>query len=444
MYFRIRAGDWTAHLKVHKNMPADRTRALGTDVFFKEAQRFGEWCWVLLQGGAMHPHRVVFSRSEAAAWCSCVLRDKPCLHERAFVHWVGSTGFESVTAAGVLPEWVPLLAAGKLELSVRSDGHALEQAQKRRRDRLERAHRGLEALTLWLDDLGRRGLATVIAEEPEIFSQMAVRMSDASLVGLSRRLRLLASLERHPVAWPEQVMGELTLAWMAIRAFERRDSIPEPMLDDLERFLGISIRKEAVRSRGMHVQADWLVLGSQQATLEKGLEVRRTWLGSQSNGQFGVLVDYAYADLFPIGLSAGSTWSGSLVFYPSAFPLRAIMLDEGVSNKGGQIQMPAGLSVPNFRIEYAKALGQQPWISVFPGVLDGVQCVQTPSGAWLLVDEAGETLPLAGQDPWCWVLVSVGARERITVFGEWDGRAFTALSAYAEGVFYTRDGRSIP
>ncbi len=416
----------------------DRARALGTDIFFKDAQRSGDWCWSRLQGGAPEPYSLVFACSEATATCSCALRERPCVHVRAFVHWIRSIGFEQIAETETLPEWLPLAAAGRQQQFAQHNSDNRLMTAKRRQERLDRASRGLEELKLWLDDLGRRGLATVIAEEPDIFGHMAVRMSDASLVGLSRRLRLLSSLERDPVRWPEQVMGELTLAWMAIRTYERRHGMPELLLDDLEQYLGISVRKEEVYSRGAHLNDVWVVLGKQEAQVERGLDVRRTWLFGRTTHRFVLLVDYAYGQAFPAGFAAGSAWSGTMAFYPSAHPLRALQAGDSAPVVGEEPQIPSGWSVAAFRHAYAASLGKQPWLLVFPGILEGVLPVQTTAGDWFLVDKNGDTVSMPGQDPWYWVLLSMGARERIRVFGEWNGRQFYPITAQAEGFYATR------
>jgi hypothetical protein len=357
---------------------------------------------------------------------------------RAFVHWIRSIGFEQIAETETLPEWLPLAAAGRQQQFAQHNSDNRLMTAKRRQERLDRASRGLEELKLWLDDLGRRGLATVIAEEPDIFGHMAVRMSDASLVGLSRRLRLLSSLERDPVRWPEQVMGELTLAWMAIRTYERRHGMPELLLDDLEQYLGISVRKEEVYSRGAHLNDVWVVLGKQEAQVERGLDVRRTWLFGRTTHRFVLLVDYAYGQAFPAGFAAGSAWSGTMAFYPSAHPLRALQAGDSAPVVGEEPQIPSGWSVAAFRHAYAASLGKQPWLLVFPGILEGVLPVQTTAGDWFLVDKNGDTVSMPGQDPWYWVLLSMGARERIRVFGEWNGRQFYPITAQAEGFYATR------
>src|SRR2546430_14834677 len=85
---------------------------------------------------------------------------------------------------------------------------------------------------------------------------------------------------------------------------------------------------------------------------------------------------------------------------------------------------PVSLALTGF----AGALAADPWLERWPLLLSAVAPAQR-DGAWVLVDEAGDALPLrAGSDPWPLLAVSGGAA--LTVAGEWSAAGLRPLSCW--------------
>ncbi len=413
-------------------MPSPRSiQALASPRFLREPQRCQEWRWAsLITGETATCHMVVNTRTGSAG-CSCSLRARPCYHLLALRTWLDTAGDEGFEPVDAPPAWAPAL------LSVRrlpAPGPLSRKAESRRRyrERLERAGHGLDDLRVWMTDLSRRGLAAASAEDPELFGHMARRMADASLSGLSRRLRRIAALPRQTPDWPEKTLDELAGMWLALQAFQRRDTLDEALLDDLEQFLGIHIQKEKVLAEGPRLPGPWAVLGCREEKLEGSLGVRRTWLQAETGGQFALLLDYAFAGPFPPGFATGTRLSGELAFYPSAFLQRAVPCAGLQPLAGGLDALPAGMSVAGARRAYAQALGRQPWLEYFPVTLRDATPVQRSDGVYA-GDSAGQSLPLAASAEKLERLQALGAGSPVDLFGEWDGYALTPLTASTVG-----------
>lgn len=416
-------------------MPSEpRAATLADPVFFRDTGRVQAIFFGTMPAGEL-THRVVFDAEKKRAHCSCPFFPKPCLHARALEQLTRQTGLFPEQAA--LPAWAQALtdrrpADARIRLS-NADQRARD-TQKRRFERLERAARGFDDLEAWLLDLLRRGLATAVSEDPRFAEGIAARAADASMTSISRRLRLLAELPANDPDWAERTLETLADCYLAVRAFRRRAELPEALLHDLQTFLGMAIRKDEVLTAGERLHDTWAVLGRREEPVENQLSVRRTWLLGARTGRYALLLDHAFGSAagFPPGFAAGESVAGTLVFYPSAFPQRALAAGDLHTLPKKMENWPGFPDVETFAAAYAASLGARPWLDFFPAAFPAVTPV-IQAGRVLLVDAAGRGLPLAGLDSDGWKLLALGGGRPVGVFGEWDGAALRVLNVAAEG-----------
>lgn len=420
---------------------AFRFEQIAQPAFFRLCQTNGDHAWALLPVFADQTHAVALDLEKNTLFCSCPVYPKPCLHARAFERLfaqAGDTAFEHVND---LPEWAAALINGlPAPMPAERAGASAEQrnlaAQNRRLERLERAANGFEDLELWLLDTIRRGLATSLSEDPSFFQGIAARLADASMRSLSRRVRLLESASASdPDAWANQALATLADAALALQAFRNRAKLPEPLLHDLEAFIGIALKKEQVLADGEPVHDIWAVTGQVEEPVEGALLQRRTWLYGAKSRRFALLTDYAHGDAgFPPGLLPGAIVEGRLVFYPSAWPQRALASSDLNATPKTIEKLPGYPNIRTMAIDYATALGAQPWLTHFPVVLQNVTPVRE-KGQFGLADEAGKYLSLEPSS--AWAAFALGGGQPLAVFGEWNGTSLFALSAVAGKRFAT-------
>ena len=253
------------------------------------------------------------------------------------------------------------------------------------------------------------------------------------MTGLSRNLRLLSKIPPGASDWATQVAEVLAQIYLAVRAFRKRDVLPDALLYDLQNFIGISIKKEEVLASGERLQDTWAVLGSLTEALEDKLSVRRTWMLGARSGRLALLLDFAFGGVgFAPGFAPGSIQQGTLAFYPSAFPQRALSLDDlhVISKKVEKV--PGHPDFVSFLNDYAAALAAQPWLSHYAAVLTQVQPRVEKNERFSLVDISGKILPLSASERTGWAVMALSGGNTISIFGEWDGQRFRPLSAVAD------------
>ncbi len=376
-------------------------------------------------------HSIALNLEKNTLYCSCPFRPRPCLHALALRHSFFQTDGAGFIAAEALPDWVSeLVAGGGGQLRIAADPAVARQ--QRRDERLERAADGFEDLESWLLDTIRRGLATTVSEDPKWSENIAARMADASLTGLSRTLRLLGNISSAQPDWAEKTLAGLAEIYLALRAFRKRDTLPEPLLADLQNRIGIPAKKEAVLTQGEQLQDAWRVMGQIETAVEDKLKMRRTWLLGMESPRYALLLDYAFGGApFAPGFPTGSAQHGTVAWYPSAWPLRALVMDD-FQPVSKEEKIAGYADFQAFATAYAQALGQQPWLTLFPATLLEVTVFFKNEKLYAL-DKREKILPLHTAENTTWRLLAVGGGQRVMLFGEWDGAVFMPLTVVAGG-----------
>jgi len=475
-----------------------RAERLAGRMFFSHLRRSGSLIFAEMPVAADSTHYVALDTSTHRLYCSCPFQPKPCVHAEALQLLVVRAGEEIEFKEEELPEWLPAnlaltaesvsrkqgvsnsseLAGGKQQpadfqptglptgeeqpanlfpraeplggkqdasnSSGRADGKqqpadfqptGLPAGEYAAPTALERAQSGFEDLEIWLLDTLRRGVATAVSEDPDFYKNIAVRLADASMRGLSRSMRLLETLPADRSDWPEYTTAVLAETALALHGFRRRNQLPPVLLRDLEAVVGLAPKKDVVRAEGESLHDAWAVLGVVEEPVEERLRQRRTWLLGAGSGRYALLLDYAFGvpDFMP-GFKPGSVLEGELVFYPSAWPCRALASESIKTLPQTLENLPGYEKIEDMARTCAAALGQQPWLQAFPAVLQHV----TPffhKNQFGIADLEGKQLPLANPATVCWPLVALGGGKPISIFGEWNGKTLTAFSALADERF---------
>jgi hypothetical protein len=184
------------------------------------------------------------------------------------------------------------------------------------------------------------------------------------------------------------------------------------------------------------ISDDWLVVAQTFEEDEKtGLRAQINWLWGKANttertGKPAQIINFAFRNQpLDTGLASGLTLHGELVYFPGAFPLRAVF-------KTLQILpspfLPTGFpDFSTFLDGYAAALGLNPWLEIFPGVLEKVVVEKQETG-WLVYDSNRAILPLSARFSSSWELFALSGGHPITIFGLWDGFSLLPMTAWDE------------
>jgi hypothetical protein len=294
-------------------------------------------------------------------------------------------------------------------------------AARRAALREERVAAGVEDLRLWLRDALRGGLGAPRLRTWEEWDGFAARMVDAQAPGAASRLRSLGSIAAgRPDGWPERLLSGMGMLHLLCQGFIRADG---PLRDDIRTLLGWNTPRDEVLS-GPRVTDRWTVLARLILEQER-LRVQRTWLLGERSGRFALLLDFAPAGgtLEPRP-PAGTAFDGSLAFFPSATPLRALVADSGDLGEAPGTFGSGG--VDDALRSTAEALALNPWLDEWPIALSHA----TPDGPtdWTVSATDG-ALALGGPEDARWRLLAFSGGRPVSVFGLWNGETLTPLAA---------------
>jgi len=417
----------------------DKPALLAHPAFFAQRSFFEKIVFAEMPVATGAVHRVALDLGSGGLYCTCPFRPRPCVHAQALAALHAREGAAVFEGKNALPDWVVVLLGGAAPPAAAIIGSSEEAKaaarQQRRLERLERAANGLDDLERWLHDAVRQGLATLVGEDPGALAHIATRMADASLPGLSRWLRLLGQVSPNRPDWAERMAEGLAQCYLAVRAFRRRSELYEGVLADLQAFVGIPTRRDEVLAAGERVADQWAVLALREEPLEGSDRVRRTWLLGLSSGRFALLLDFDFARQgFPPAFGSSTVQRGTLAFYPSAWPLRALTMEDWAATESVFSSQPPAppTSLDAELTRYAHALAANPWLSQMPMLLSQV-VPQVEADRFWLCDMEGKSLPVAVLHNTGWQLLALSGGLPIQVFGEWDGAVFLPLAVLAEG-----------
>ena len=412
----------------------------------------GPVLWGACQGSGKDPYLTRADTSEPAFKCTCPSRKFPCKHSLGlFLLFVQSPGeFTTGTPPDWVAEWIAsrsARAAKRAEREAREaepDGEgaptdpaqaekAAKQAAARAAERDRRVAAGVAELGLWLRDLIRQGLSTAATRPASSWETMAARLVDAQAPGAARLVRQMATIPASGDGWPERLLDRMARLHLLLEGYSRIESLPPDLATDVRTGLGWTTPQEALLElEGVHDH--WAIVG-RRLTEDDRLRVQRTWLWGRETRRGALLLHFAPAgavrsETKPIDPTfvPGTAFEGTLVFFPSATPLRAI-----VKERAAAVDWPADLGyadVAEAIVATASADARMPWLESHPVLLrEATPTILTPPH---VKDAAGGSMPLSARFRDRWRLLAVSGGAAVPLFGEWDGEALTPLTVWGE------------
>jgi hypothetical protein len=397
--------------------------------------------WGLCQGSGKDPYQAQIDLTEPAFRCSCPSRKFPCKHGLGlFLLLASSAGaFKEKQRPDWVVEWMASRAKRaeqRAEKQARPDaGDKIvdEAAQaKRAAGREAKVTAGLRELELWLRDITRGGLAAAQSQPPQFWERMAARLIDAQAPGVARLVREMAGVPASGEGWEGRLLERLSKLYLLIEGFKRIAELPEATQADIRALVGWTQNQdELLRLDGTRDR--WLVLG-QRVEEEDRLRVQRVWLWGERSGRAALVLHFAHGQQ-PLDASfvTGAAPEAELVFFPGAYPLRAI-----VKQRHGAPAPPERISgyakIVDAHEAFTIAMAANPWLEKFPVSMLNVTPLRR-GDAWFVRDVEGRALKLAPRFEFGWTMLALSGGRGIDVFGEWDGDHLWPLSAFHENHF---------
>jgi len=397
--------------------------------------------WGLCQGSGTNPYQSQIDLAEPAFKCSCPSRKFPCKHGLALFLLLAEdrSAFKETQAPEWVTKWIQSRSeraekkqsADQAPKSAEQESASQTKSAKTATQRLQRVKDGVQDLERWLEDIVRAGIATVGNKEAAFWENQAARLVDAQAPGLARLVRELRSLPSSGVGWQERMLQRLGRIHLVIQAFDRIESLPSPVQQDIRSLIGWTEEKEVIKEQD-GIKDEWIVLG-QRTAIEDRLQMQRCWLRGANTGRNAMVLAFAYGNQMPFsGLMPGTRFTGELVFFPGNLGLRAL-----VKSRDEQTAKAGDLSgrYINDEVEvWTDALARYPWLERYPFALSNVT-MSHRSGRWFISDPSGKSLPLDERFTQLWQMIAISGGMPIEVFGEWDGQSLLPLSTVADGRF---------
>ncbi|HRI16816.1 MAG TPA: SWIM zinc finger family protein [Verrucomicrobiota bacterium] len=402
--------------------------------------------WGTIQGSGKDPYQTSIDLGGPAFKCSCPSRKFPCKHGLGLLLILAQQ--PAALTEKTPPTWTSEWLAKRVEKEEKKAAKAAEPevppdpetaaraaaaAEKRAAARENKVTAGLDDLGVWLRDLVRTGFAVLPGKPPSFWEAPATRLVDAQAPGLARRVSDLDNIATRGEDWPVRLLRETARMHLAREAWSRIDRLPADTQADLRSTLGFSTNQEDVlASEGVHDQ--WLVVG-RRITEEERLRVQRTWLFGHKTRRPALCLSFSAGPNQPLDVSLvpGDSVEAELAFFPSAWPLRALVKQRFGPPESTRAEFPQA-TIAEACAFAAQALAAQPWLERVPFALKAVFPVLRSEG-WRCRDEARHWLPLRTADAAGWTLRALSGGKPLALAGEWDGESLVPLSVRAEGRF---------
>jgi hypothetical protein len=389
--------------------------------------------WGDCQGSGKRAYQVAVDLGGPAFKCSCPSRKRPCKHAIGLLLLAQSE--PDALEPAELPDWVQKWLAGRAGRATRRAGKASgpvadARAQKQRAARREkRVQQGVDALSLWLEDLVRRGLGSLQSEPPSFWETQAARLVDAQAPGLARYVRQMAMIPVSGEGWPSRLLARLGRLYLLLDAFQRVDGLPPDLQEQVRGEIGWT-QDQAALEQQPGERDRWLVLG-QREMREDRLRVQRTWLWGVEARRAALVLDFApFRRPFDNNFVVGTTLDAELVFYPGTYPQRALIKAQNATL--AMDVLPGYSTISGALSAYGAAIARNPWLERFLMPLEGLILARHGDG-WGVRDRQAHVFPLDLDPTTGWRLLALSGGHPFTLVGEWDGEWFEPLSAWFEG-----------
>jgi hypothetical protein len=408
--------------------------------------------WGACQGSGKDPYLTRVDTSEPAFKCSCPSRKFPCKHALGlFLLFVQSPDdFVASQPPDWVAEWVDSRSARATKRAERESRasattaedeptdaaqreKAAKQAAARAAERERRVAAGVAELGLWLRDLVRHGLSTAATRSTSSWETMAARLVDAQAPGAARLVRQMATIPASGEGWPERLLDRMARLHLLLEGYGRIDAMPADLAADVRAGIGWTTAQETLLELE-GVRDEWAIVG-RRVTEEERLRIQRTWLWGKATRRGALVLHFA-----PVGIASGegkpvdptlvpgTAFDGTLVFFPSAAPLRAI-----VKERSAVVAWPPDLGFATLVDAVAAAADadiRMPWNESHAMLLrEAIPTTLTPPR---VRDAAGTWLPVSSRFRDRWRLLAVSGGGPVPLFGEWDGESLLPLTVWGE------------
>ena len=430
----------------------------------------GNVLWGQCQGSGSTPYSMAVAKHDLGAKCSCPSRKFPCKHSIALMWWFADNASEFTV--GETPDWVsqwlsrrrgststnseevstkskvslsdavddsakPVKPLTEDEIKKKAD-RAAKQKERNRQKRESSILQGLDDLDVWIVDQIEEGFAGFDTRANEQVQILVKRLVDAKAPGLAMRLESAVSSyfaaefsDRNDV-----LIEAFGMLHLLANAYRRQAELPEPLVADVRQAVGWTVERESLLNdaNAKRLNGRWVVTGTRETTQTDRTIRQETWLlcvDSEQEHTVAVLIDFVPVSSGAGRASpyqAGQIIDATVVFYPSATPLRALLFEPTV-NGGAAAGMPNNPDTMETALNgfYAKRAAN-PWLASWPLTIGDVRVQRSSDNQLWLTNSDNSVAVLLSPMVAEKASVLLGM-DKISVHGLFDGNEIELMAA---------------
>ncbi len=387
--------------------------------------------------------------------CNCPSRKFPCKHALGLL-LISSSVTDDFRITDDLPEdiqtWLQKRDAKASPKNKEKTEEDIQKSNERKAKnfdkRMHLMQSGIKDLNLWIQDMIRIGLASINSSSEnistskvnyktesnsELWRNISMRMVDAKLSGLGRKIREMALIQDSGSQWPSQMLEELSNLFLITKGFDKIEQLPSNLQKEILSLVGVNTPKDdLLEQKG--IEDIWKVVGQFEHLNIDNAVVRRTWFLGEQTQKYALILEYDYNNFgFPFHWPIGRIFKGEMIYYPSLIPLRAIIRNHEITENIIQ-EIEGYTDISTFLQHYKNQINQNPWIIDYPIALSEVYPIYQQK-QFFIVDQQEHALPLLHKENNGWKIMALSGGQKIDIFGEWTGEKINPLGIVAQNRF---------
>lgn len=323
--------------------------------------------WGEIKGSGAKPYLTQVDLTNIAFKCSCPSRKFPCKHGIALL-LLSVKDATAVTANSVEPQWVQDWINKRNEAALPKEEKVVTEEQiakqekakeKRAQERSAGVQVGIDEIGLVLEDTMRQGLIQLANMDASFFDNLNKRMIDAKATGLANYVKRIEALKYRSA---DQQVQSQTLRLIAelffiIETYKNINNIEPIWQETIKNIIGWSQSpKELQDNRSVEpIDDEWLVAGQEVITNDE-ITIHKTWLlGLKTNSSALLLNFITKFSILEQPLIAGSVIQGSIKYFPSVWPQRAVIAQQ-TKVENSLVTMPTTFSDIDQALQYKNSI----------------------------------------------------------------------------------------
>lgn len=207
----------------------------------------------------------------------------------------------------------------------------LNKFQRINPTKLQQLDKGVEMLSLWIDQLLLDGIIS-LSTTPNKLEEISVRMVDSGLAGIARKIRSLPEKINKQKDWillVAETIAELIHFTEAYKSNTKTNYHPE----DILAYAGINLPKKDITTTAPEIIDSWIFIGSHMEK-EENLTIIRSWFIGRTSNKLALFIDFQVGRFNTANYYLlNHEYQDACYFYPSATPLRITSLSKERSKR---------------------------------------------------------------------------------------------------------------